>query len=568
VPAAAPSTPPFRLGLNGVFIGNSTLTTEQQLVLFEEVGVAALRHVTPNDVGWSSVQAANGLFKFTAADSVLASAHGFGFLPTFYGADSQNYYVPPGVAATNSWSSTAYGAQTTTYLQTVVNRYKASIRYWEIANEMNVKTTPPAGFSAADYAAFLIYSHDAIIAADPSAQVVISGLLGNYGYPIANAYQWLRDVLSAGGGAGFDVFNYHDYKSWWTLPAHYDQYRAILDQNGLQNTPIWVTETAQASRIRDANVNPAYCSVDGQAAETWRRPCLLFGKGAQTVFWHSFWANSSDTSGFHDMGLVDATTGIRKKAWYSFRLLNQKIEGFASATLISQGVSNDDNVTGGSGAWVVRFDFADGTRRWVAWSPDGQTTTLSGLDGIQTATLTTVVPATLSADGATVTWTTASNPVNAGVAALVLTDSPILIEAAPGYAAWRTARFTSAELADGSISGPDADPDADGVGNLLEYAFGSDPRSASQGLLPNIAIETDGAAENHLTLALRLAAGATDLALEVELSDDLQTWRSGAVETETVSENTALGVRTWIVRDRTPLTATGRRFARLRATTL
>ena len=40
---------------------------------------------------------------------------------------------------------------------------------------------------------------------------------------------WLRDVLAAGGGAGFDVFNYHDYKSWWTLPTHYDQFRAILD---------------------------------------------------------------------------------------------------------------------------------------------------------------------------------------------------------------------------------------------------------------------------------------------------------------------------------------------------
>ena len=47
-------------------------------------------------------------------------------------------------------------------------------------------------------------------------------------------------VLAAGGGNGFDVFNYHDYKSWWTLPAHYDQFRAILDANGLSAVPIWV----------------------------------------------------------------------------------------------------------------------------------------------------------------------------------------------------------------------------------------------------------------------------------------------------------------------------------------
>lgn len=428
--AAAPATPPFRIGLNDVFIGNDTLTTDQQLALFKETGVAGLRHFQPNDVQWSSVQGTNRLFTFTQADSVMASSYGFGFLPTFYGNSTQNYYVPPGTASTATWSAATYGTQTTTYLQTVVNRYKNATRYWEIGNEINTKTTPPAGFSAADYATFLIYNRTAIRAADSSAQVVIAGELGNYGYPIANAYQWLRDVLAAGGAAGFDVFNFHDYKSWWTLPTHYDQYRSILDANGLQSTPIWVTETAQASAISNANINPAYASVDGQAADVWRRPCVLFGKGVQTVFWHSFWANPSDTSGFHDMGLVNSATGIRKKAWHSFKLLNQKIEGFASATLVSTGVTNDDNVTGGTGAWVVRFDFADGTKRWVAWSPDGQSTTLTGLTNVTSVNLTTVVPATLSTDGVTATWTTSTRSVTGGTLTVTLTDAPVLIEIA------------------------------------------------------------------------------------------------------------------------------------------
>jgi hypothetical protein len=430
LPAAAPATPPFRLGLNDVFIGNDTLTTAQQLALFKEVGAAGLRHVQPNDVHWSTVQQTNGLFTFTAADSVLASSYGFGALPTFYGNATANYYVPPGTAATNAWSAATYGPQTTTYLQTVVNRYKNAHHYWEIGNEMNAKTASPAGFSAADYAAFLIYNRNAIRAADPQAQVVIAGLLGNYSFPLSGAYQWLRDVLAAGGGAGFDVFNFHDYKSWWTLPTHYDQYRAILDANGLQATPIWVTETAQASTISNANINPAYASVDGQAADVWRRPCVLFGKGVQTVFWHSFWAGSNDTTGFHDMGLVTAATGIRKKAWHAMKLLNQKIEGFASATLVSTGVTNDDNVTGGAGVWIVRFDFADGTRRWVAWSPDNQTTTLTGLTSVATVNLTTVVPATVSADGVTATWTAATRAVNNNSLTLTLADAPVLIEVA------------------------------------------------------------------------------------------------------------------------------------------
>lgn len=430
--AAAPATPPFRIGLNGVFIGSSnSLTTDQNLTMFKEVGAAGLRHFDPNDVGWNSVQPGGGLFVFTGTDSVMTSSYRFGFLPTFYGNSTGNYYVPPGVAPTVAWSAATYGTQTTTYLQTVVNRYKGVTHYWEIANEMNTKTTSPAGFSAADYATFLIYNRNAIRVADPQAQIVIAGALGNYGYPFANAYQWLRDVLAAGGAAGFDVFNFHDYKSWWTLPTHYDQFRAILDENGLQAMPIWITETAQASAFTNSNVNPAYVSIDGQAADVWRRPCLLFGKGAQTVFWHSFWANVIDlTSGFHDMGIVDPSTGIRKKSWHSMKLLNQKIEGFASATMVSMGVTNDDNVTGGSGAWVVRFDFSDGTKRWVAWSPNSQAYTLTGLTYVASVNLTTVVPASVTTDGLTATWTTSSRTVSSGSLALTLADAPVLIEVA------------------------------------------------------------------------------------------------------------------------------------------
>eukprot|EP01035_Chromulina_nebulosa_P013798 gene13798-18280_t len=175
-PAAAPTTPPFRIGLNGVFIGNNTLSTAEQLAQFRELGVAGLRHTEPGDVGWSSVQPpTSSLFNFTAADAVISAGAGFGFLPTFYGAGNLNYYVPPSAPSTATWSAATYGAQATTYLQTVGNRYKSVVKYWEIANEMNTKTTPPAGLSAADYAGFLVFSRNAIRAADANAQVVIGG---------------------------------------------------------------------------------------------------------------------------------------------------------------------------------------------------------------------------------------------------------------------------------------------------------------------------------------------------------------------------------------------------------
>ncbi len=45
------------------------------------------------------------------------------------------------------------------------------------------------------------------------------------------------------------------------------------------------------------------------------------------------------------------------------------------------------------------------------------------------------------------------------------------------YSTWQTNRFTAVEMLAGEITGDTADPDGDGIANLLEYAQGLDPRS-------------------------------------------------------------------------------------------
>jgi MBG domain (YGX type) len=46
---------------------------------------------------------------------------------------------------------------------------------------------------------------------------------------------------------------------------------------------------------------------------------------------------------------------------------------------------------------------------------------------------------------------------------------------------WQEDNFTPTELLDAGISGPAADPDLDGVSNLREYAFGTDPNDITSG---------------------------------------------------------------------------------------
>jgi hypothetical protein len=45
------------------------------------------------------------------------------------------------------------------------------------------------------------------------------------------------------------------------------------------------------------------------------------------------------------------------------------------------------------------------------------------------------------------------------------------------FASWRASKFTTIELADPGISGPNADADKDGISNAVEYALGLEPKT-------------------------------------------------------------------------------------------
>ncbi len=107
---------------------------------------------------------------------------------------------------------------------------------------------------------------------------------------------------------------------------------------------------------------------------------------------------------------------------------------------------------------------------------------------------------------------------------------------------------------DPAIAGPLADPDNDGLPNVLERALGQSPLGASQG--PQASV-TDG----YLSLEFFEANGTPDLTYTVKASADLLSW-SGAnlVEVQRTPEPGGTRVK---VRDHTPITGTPRRFLRL-----
>ncbi len=128
------------------------------------------------------------------------------------------------------------------------------------------------------------------------------------------------------------------------------------------------------------------------------------------------------------------------------------------------------------------------------------------------------------------------------------------------YSDWQAEHFTAGEQTDLTISGPAADPDGDGLNNLLEYAANLDPKVPDSTGFPSL-----GADGGALTLTYVRRKDVGDLAYTVDVSNDLQTWNSGVSVTQETSV-TALDARRdqVMVTDRTVLTGLTRRFLRLR----
>jgi regulation of enolase protein 1 (concanavalin A-like superfamily)/dienelactone hydrolase len=136
---------------------------------------------------------------------------------------------------------------------------------------------------------------------------------------------------------------------------------------------------------------------------------------------------------------------------------------------------------------------------------------------------------------------------------------------------WRETNF--GQIAGTGNAADTADPDGDGIANLLEYALADtgsslDPADANTAGLPTVTVES-----SKLKLSFERNTSATDVKYEIEASDDLATWTTIATRNAGASSWTFVspvnvtdsgGAVT--VTDSATITSTSRRFLRLKAT--
>lgn len=131
--------------------------------------------------------------------------------------------------------------------------------------------------------------------------------------------------------------------------------------------------------------------------------------------------------------------------------------------------------------------------------------------------------------------------------------------------AWRLAKFTEAERLDSAISGDIADPENDGLSNLLEYALALEPKAYdSPAARPAVTI-VNVSGSNYLALRYRRPLnGRPDIPYQVQVGSNLAGWSSGpAITTEQSVTSHGDGTETVVVRDNLPLASQPSRFIRL-----
>jgi hypothetical protein len=185
---------------------------------------------------------------------------------------------------------------------------------------------------------------------------------------------------------------------------------------------------------------------------------------------------------------------------------------------------------------------------------DGDALTFTKIAG--PAWLTVATDGTLSGTPATADTGSNSFTVRVTDSHGLFSDATLLIEvddSQPPIEAWRDASFES-ESGNSAIAGNDADPDGDGLPNLIEYALGLDPNSPSTAPAPQVVGGT-------LSITYTVNLLATDANLVAEWSGDLANWGNAGIALETLGETGPL--RT--VRASIPA-ASGSRFLHLKVT--
>ncbi|HEX2704035.1 MAG TPA: beta-galactosidase, partial [Solirubrobacteraceae bacterium] len=232
----------------------------QILASERRTGVELLRET----FDWATIEPTRGHFDFAIYDAFIAATAraGLQVLPIVFGRPSFEPAQRPagGHLTATTTSPPARLADYAQFAAILVRRYGPRgtfwhahpglaahpIRSWQIWNEPNLPVYWAGKPSAAGYVAMLAATARAIRAVDAKAEIVTAGIPDStLGIALG---PYVSEMLAAGARGSFDTLAINPYASSTAgVLAATAEVRHELDQAGLKQTPIWLTEIGWAS---------------------------------------------------------------------------------------------------------------------------------------------------------------------------------------------------------------------------------------------------------------------------------------------------------------------------------
>jgi Glycosyl hydrolase family 10 len=316
------------------------------------------RSVRVFDSTWNSLELSQGKFDFRLLDQIVATAQEhhadldliLGFPPAWASAR-------PTETASGSRAEPANLADWETYVRTVAIRYRGRVHTYEIWNEPNTKASYTGDVPTLVKVCASAYR--TLKQIDPTITVISPSPA-----PV-NAFPFLRQFLTAGGGDTFDVLGYHFYDNLGRPQINPEQFFGVADHTRtllavfhLQSKPIWDTEsgyyiqssskashqiTRFPSGVRAISQDEGVAAVGRSFIEAW-------AAGVTRLYWYA-WAEPQYALA-DDMGATD------KAATVAYRNITQWLVGSSFTSLTK---STD-------GLWLLSLTQHDGHAAWITWS--------------------------------------------------------------------------------------------------------------------------------------------------------------------------------------------------------
>jgi hypothetical protein len=359
--------PASRVGAAGIvgintFLGELTparrADAEAQARLMESARVSMARE----DFDWNRIEPRKGEYNWAVFDQAVqvTRAHNVGMLGKLVYSASWASSAPAGTPSREAqFYPPVRLPDYLDYVRAVVTRYRDDVHHWEVWNEPNLWRFWRPVRDPAAYAEMLKQTYAVIKSIDPTATVVLGGLVGT-------DLTYLDALRSHGAWTAFDVLNIHSFvinaPEASGLVGWLDRARAYTRRHG--SKPVWVTEACWPTVAAASSPYPPVTEAQ-QALYVPRAYLVAAGAGAERMFWYSLLDHDSGTGSRYDSCGLVASDGRQKPAYDSFKQLGLALHQAVPAGPIASSdrtvVSGMDRMTGwsvagiGGGAGTLRI---------------------------------------------------------------------------------------------------------------------------------------------------------------------------------------------------------------------